>query len=255
VRASADATGTAIPLAEFERLIDARTLLVSVPHVCYRNGARLDLEPIVALARSRGALVLVDGYQALGTLPIEVPRLGADFLVGGCLKYLLGTAGVGFLYVRDSRRSPLQPTATGWFAQADIGAMDIHHHRPHPSARRFDAGTSNVCGLHAVRAGLELLLAIGLDAVHARIEALTGRLLGACAARGWNVATPAAPRAALIAIRANDAPAVVARLADARIVVSDRDGHVRVSPHFYNDEADIDTLVDALQTHRALLMR
>src|SRR5215469_1518713 len=106
-----------IPLENFERLIDERTLLVAVTHVCFRNGARLDIPGIVRLARAKGARVLLDCYQAVGGLTVDVKKLDVDFAVGGMLKYLLGTAGIGFLYVRESLIPTLTPTHSGWFAQ------------------------------------------------------------------------------------------------------------------------------------------
>lgn len=256
LRARARDGGDAIPIEAFDALIDERTALVSIPLVCYRNGVRLDPEPIVALAHARGARVVVDAYQGLGAFAFDARAAQVDFLVGGCLKYLIGTAGVGFLYVRDSRSLPLQPTASGWFAQHEPGAMDIYHHRPAADARRFEAGTPNVCGLHAVRAGLELLLGLGLDAIERHNTALTAAIAAEAAARGWALATPAAPErhGAMMAIRAHDAPALTAHLAEHDVVVSDRDGNVRVSPHFYNNGADLERLFDALDTRAELIV-
>jgi selenocysteine lyase/cysteine desulfurase len=125
-----------IPLESFARLIDDQTQLVAVTHVCFRNGARLDIPGIVRLAHARGARVLLDCYQAVGGLTVDVKKLDVDFAVGGMLKYLLGTAGIGFLYVRDSLLPTLTPTHSGWFAQEDIFAMDITANRPAPNTAR-----------------------------------------------------------------------------------------------------------------------
>ena len=130
-----EAPGGGIPLDHFERAIDERTKIVQLTHVCYRNGQRLDVAAVATIARERGALVLLDCFQSVGALEVDVQALGVDFAVGGMLKYLLGTAGIGFLYV-DRRRIPaLVPTASGWFAQADIDAMDIFANAPAPDAR------------------------------------------------------------------------------------------------------------------------
>lgn len=256
VRATADNSGTCIPIGHFDRLIDERTLLVSIPHVCYRNGVRTDPAPIVELCRRRGAMVLLDAYQSVGSMPVDAHALGVDFLVGGCLKYLLGTAGVGFMYVRGGGAT-LQPAMTGWFAQENIGAMDIHHHRPSPTARRFESGTPNVCGLYAVAAGLRYLMGIGLDAVDAQVRLLTGEIARRARARGWCLVTPPEPEnhGATMALAATDAPALVARLAAAGIIVSDRDGNVRLSTHFYNNLADLDHLFAELERNAALVRR
>jgi selenocysteine lyase/cysteine desulfurase len=254
-RAAADQTGTHIPLQQFEQLIDDRTLLVSIPYVCFRNGVRMDPRPIISLCRERGAMVIVDCYQAIGSFPINVRELDVDFLVGGCLKYLIGTAGVGFMYVQGGGKPELQPFMTGWFAQENIGSMDIYHHRPSPTARRFESGTPNVCGLYAVCAGLEYLLGVGLETVDARIRMLTTEIARRTLARGWQLVTPARPEhhGATMAIRSSDAAALVKRLEDARIVLSHRDGNLRVSTHFYNNLADLDHLFDELGRNEELI--
>src|SRR6266581_6057311 len=112
-----------IPLENFEKLIDEETQLVAVTHVCFRNGAKLDIPGIVKLAHAKGAKVMLDCYQAVAALTVDVKPLDVDFAVGGMLKYLLGTAGLGFLYVRKELISTLTPTQTGWFAQENITAM------------------------------------------------------------------------------------------------------------------------------------
>jgi selenocysteine lyase/cysteine desulfurase len=256
-RAAADQTGTRIPLERFEQLIDDGTLLVSVPYVCFRNGVRLDPRPIIALCRERGAMVLIDAYQAVGSFPINVRDLDVDFLAGGCLKYLIGTAGAGFMYVRGGGNPGLQPFMTGWFAQENIGSMDIYHHRPSPTARRFESGTPNVCGLYAVCAGLEYLLGVGLEAVDARVRMLTAEIAQRTAARGWQLVSPPDPErhGATMAIRSTDAAALVKRLDDARIILSHRDGNLRVSSHFYNNLADLDHLFEELGRNEELIAR
>src|SRR5882757_8187004 len=123
-----------IPAEMFEKAIDEQTQLVAITHVCFRNGAKLDIPGIVRLARAKGARVLLDCYQSVGSLDIDVKALDVDFAAGGMLKYLLGTAGIGFLYVRKELIPTLIPTHTGWFAQSDIAAMDISANRPSPSA-------------------------------------------------------------------------------------------------------------------------
>jgi selenocysteine lyase/cysteine desulfurase len=254
--AMARSDGLDIPLEAFERLIDDETLLVSVPQVCYWNGVRLALEPVIRLAHSRGAAVLVDAYQAAGTLPMDCAALGADFVVGGCLKYLLGSAGVGFLYVKDSRARSIDPRMTGWLAQSNVDAMDVFHHRPALNARRFEGGTPSVPSLYTSLAGLRLLLGLDQEAVAAQIASLTQSIIDRARAAGYTLATPTEPdrHGALVAIRCSDETALVERLAEKGVVVSSRASNIRVSPHCYNNEADIETLFRALHDHRALLV-
>src|SRR6202050_5190837 len=158
-----------IPLENFAKAIDEQTQLVAITHVCFRNGAKLDIPGIVRLARAKGAKFLLDCYQSVGSVDIDVKALDVDFAAGGMLKYLLGTAGIGFLYVRDSFIQSLLPTHSGWFAQADIAAMDITANRPAPSARRFEAGTPPVVNCYASEAGLKMLLRVGTAAVEKRV--------------------------------------------------------------------------------------
>ncbi len=253
VRAKADETGTAIPFSEFERLIDDQTQLVVIPLVCYRNGVWLDIKPIVELAHAKGAKVLVDGYQGIGTRPFDVVEHEVDFLVGGCTKYLIGTSGVGYMYVRDSSCNDLQPSTTGWFAQQDPFAMDIYHHTPHSTARRFEAGTPNSCGLFAAQAGLEILLEVGLEAIAEQIEVVTDLIKSAVDSHGWQLVTPRDRHGAMLAIRSTDAPTLVQRLAERDIILTDRDGNIRVAPHFYNNAGDVEKLVAALEAESSLL--
>jgi len=256
VRVSADEAGTELPLAQFDKLIDERTLLVSVPYVCYRNGVRTALQPIIQLAHERGAKVLVDGYQAIGSIPLSAIELGADFIAGGCLKYLLGTAGLAFMYVRDSENEAQVPTTSGWFAQEHIHAMDIYHNDPARSARRFESGTPNVSATYACNAGIRYLMNVGLDKVYRQVAHLTALVVAEASKRGWKLVTPAAAdrHGAMIAIASTDAPLLVKRLGEAGVVVSDRDNNLRVSPHFYNNDADIRTLFLCLEQNTGLLV-
>jgi len=237
-----------IPLESFERAIDEQTALVAVTHVCFRNGAKLDIEGIGRIARARGAKVLFDCYQSVGSVDIDVTRLDADFVVGGMLKYLLGTAGIGFLYVREPLIGELLPTHSGWFAQENITAMDITANRPSPSARRFEAGTPPVVNCYAAEAGLQLLLGAGTTAIEERIRDLTKSCIDRLDAIGWPTVTPRedSRRGATVAIPSRDAAGLTHALMERDIVASYRDANVRASFHFYNDEQDIDSLIAAL---------
>src|SRR6202789_2056361 len=179
-----------IPAEMFAKAIDEQTKLVAITHVCFRNGAKLDIPGIVRLARAKGAMVLLDCYQSVGSLDIDVKALDVDFAAGGMLKYLLGTAGIGFLYAKDSCVRSLVPTNSGWFAQADITAMDITANRPAPNARRFEAGTPPVVNCYAAEAGLKFLLAVGTPAIEKRNYALTRRCMQRLAEIGWPSITP-----------------------------------------------------------------
>ena len=242
-------------IEKLDAAIDETTRIVAVTHVCYRNGEKLDVAAIGALARAKGAYFLIDGYQAIGTMPIDLAAWGADFYVGGTLKYLLGTAGIGFLYAREAILDALWPTVTGWFAQEDISAMDHTRHNPAHSARKFEGGTPPVPNIYAVRAGLSILAEIGLPAIESRIAGLTAHILQQAAAADIPVATPddVHRRGAMVALRCRDAGQLVEALQRERMVTSWRDGNLRLSPHFYNQEGDIDAIFAALARHRHLV--
>lgn len=243
-----------IPLEQFLDVIDDRTALVAITHVCFRNGARLDVGAIAKLAHDHGAKILVDSYQAVGALDIDVKALDVDFLAGGMLKYMLGTAGIGFLYVRETLVHALVPTNTGWFAQENIVAMDISANRPSPTARRFEAGTPPVVNCYAAEAGLNFLHEVGIPAIAARNRLLSGAFMDRLEEIGWPSVTPRADdrRGATIAIASNDAAALTRALMKRDIVTSYRDNNVRASFHFYNNEADIEIVTEALKEFKSV---
>lgn len=256
----AETADRTIPLSHFDAAIDSDTAIVALSHVCYRHGGKLpadDIRAIVRMAHERGALVILDCFQSVGTEEIDPGAFGVDFCVGGMLKYLLGTAGIGFLWVRNSPASTLVPTTSGWFAQADTHAMDIFANDPGPGARRFQGGTPPVPSLYMAQAGLELILGIGVEAIEKRIRSLTRIALDRLAEANIAVATPNddAYRGPMIAIRARDDNALVAKLMDQGIVTSCRDGNVRAGFHAYNNEGDIDRFVKVLDESGLCLMR
>jgi selenocysteine lyase/cysteine desulfurase len=174
----------------FELEIDEQTKFVAVTHVCYRNGAKLDIAGIVRLAHSKGVMVLLDCYRSVGSLDVDVKSLDVDIAVGGMLKYLLGTAGIGFLYVRRELVQSMLPTNSGWLAQGDVGAMDITANRPASNARRFEAGTPPVVKCYAAEAGLKLLLNVGMPAIENGVCARTRRCMQRMEEIGWPSITP-----------------------------------------------------------------
>jgi len=242
-----------IPLDRFAAAIDDRTAIVSVTQVCYRNGAALDLAPIIELAHSRGALVLVDSYQGVGAIPLDAAELGADFISGGVLKYLLSSPGVGFLYANQATTAALRPTVTGWFAARDIFAMNIDSYDPAPDARRFESGTPAVPSLYAAEAGISLMLEIGVANSWSHVQDLLAQLRAGVEGLGGTVVTPAALAGPMLAVATTDEHAAVQALERDGVIVSSRDGNVRISPHCYNIGTDIEAVIAALHRNRHLL--
>ncbi len=245
-----------IPAERFAEAIDERTALVCCTTLSYRSGHRHDVAAIAEAAHAAGAIVLADSYQACGAVELDVRSLGADVVTGGTVKYLLGTAGLGFMWVRPEVRKALVPTQTGWFADEDIFAMSIADYSPHESARRFDSGTPPVPALYAGVAGVGLVAEAGVPVVESHVGGLVGRLLDGLDAMGATVVTPRelARRGPLVCVRSTDVDALVASLAAERIIVSSREDKLRVALHLYNLDEDVDTLLDALARHRRLLL-
>ena len=248
--------GNSIPLERFADAIDEQTKLVAITHVCYRNGVMLDVPAIVELAHRKGALVLLDAYQSLGTLPIDVKALGVDFLVGGTLKYLLASSGQAYLYVRKELLPTLDPTAVGWFTQANIFAMDNSAHTPAPNARKFEAGSPPVPNLYATLAGIKVVQQVGPANIRREVLTLTNAIKEGAMRRGWNLVSPVDPdrHGALVTLRSHKVDLLVKWLAADDIIVSSRDDNLRISPHFYNNMQDVNRLIDGLTKHKQLLV-
>ena len=244
-----------VSVDDIEQVVDERTALVIMTHVCFRNGSKLDPKAVAKIAHANGALIAVDSYQAIGSVPIDVVDLDVDVLLSGALKYLLGSAGLGFMYVRPSLIHDRAPTATGWFADSDIFAMDHRRYSPSATARRFESGTPPVPNLFAGLAGIDLVRSVGVPAVEAHVQDLIDRFRCGLDELGATVVTPAERerRGAMVAVACTDQNAMVANLDAMGIGTSCRDGNLRVSMHLYNSDADIDTCLRALHQHRALL--
>jgi len=252
VRPAADGS---IPVEGFAEAIDERTALVCCTTVSYRTGHRQDVAEIARLAHEHGALCLADSYQAAGSIELDVRELGVDFVTGGTVKYLLASAGLGFLYVRRDLLERLLPTQTGWFADEDIFQMDISDYSPAADARRFDAGTPPVPNIYAGVAGVSLVEEAGVPAVEEHVRGLSARLIDGLDELGATVVTPSDParRGGLVCVRSTDVERLVRELLEERIVTSSRDDRLRVSLHLYNTDEDVDAVLAALSSRRELL--
>lgn len=235
--------------------IDEETLLVAIAHVCYRNGVRTDIQPIIEAAHKMGALVVLDAYQSVGSLSLNVNEINADFIVGGLQKYMLAVPGVGFMYARQSTTSALVPTVTGWFAAEDIFAMKIDSYQPAQHARRFENGTPNVAPLYPATAALEFMLKVGILNIEKYVAEIHSEIRDGITKIGGKVVTPANPEyhGSLLAVASKDEHAHVAALEEIGIVTSCRDGNVRISPHFYNNQDDVKKVIDGFTKTSALL--
>ncbi|MEM7627255.1 MAG: aminotransferase class V-fold PLP-dependent enzyme [Planctomycetota bacterium] len=233
--------------------INDRTRVVSLSHVQYASGFRIDLKPISEMVHRAGGYLCVDAIQSCGVLPVDVGAMGIDFLAADGHKWMLGPEGAGFFYCRQDLCPRLHPNVVGWMNMVDAGNYGDYRFEFQMDARRFEPGSWNIPGVVALGASLDLLLGVGIDGVWSRVEALTSRLCVGLEAKGYRVFTPRADpgeRSGIVIFEspddAVDARQVVANLEKRGIFIVVREGRLRASPHFYNTAAQIDRLIDAL---------
>lgn len=244
-----------VPVDRVIEAIDEQTALVAITLVCFRNGAVTNVKPIVEAAHDVGARVLLDTFQGIGAMPIDVKDLNVDFAAGGTLKYLLGSAGLGFLYCRSDLLPQIIPTQTGWFADENIFKMDIHDYSPSETATKFESGTPPVPSIYAGVAGMDLMLEIGIPETEQHVKGLTAQLIQGLDLLGAKMVTPRDParRGPMIAVAVTDEEAMVAALKEDKILTSNRDGNIRLSWHCYNSAEDVEKTLSGLDRHSYLL--
>jgi kynureninase len=224
-------------LEKFLAAIDETTLLVPISLVLFRSSFIVNARAIVEKAHRVGAHVILDVFQATGTLPFDVRELGVDFAVGGVLKWLCGGPGVAYLYVREDLRAKLQPALTGWIAHQRPFAFETGPIDSREDSFRYLNGTPHIPALFACQPGLEILNKAGVEAIRAKSIAMTTRLMEGAKARGWRVNTPenAAERAGTVSVDCPHAYEVSRELLARDIMIDFRPkAGIRLSPHFYN---------------------
>jgi kynureninase len=232
-----------IDLDKLLAAIDETTLLVPISQVLFRSSYIVDARAIIERAHRVGAHVILDAFQATGVIPLDVRGLGADFAVGGVLKWLCGGPGVAYLYVREDLRVKLRPSLTGWIAHRrpfgfETGAID-----PREDSFRYLNGTPHIPALYACRPGLDIVNQVGINAIREKSLRMTTRLMEGAKARGWRVNTPENPaaRAGTVSVNCPHAFEVCRELLARDILVDYRPkAGVRISPHFYNREEECD---------------
>lgn len=237
------------PLDRLIESIDDRTMLVPLSLVLFRSACLQDVRPVVEQAHRVGAHVVLDVYQAVGTVPLNLTELGVDFAVGGSVKYLCGGPGAGYLYVRPDLINRLRPSVVGWAGHVAPFGFETGAIRYAEGIERFQSGTPNVPALASARAGYEIVAEIGVPAIREKSLALTRRLMDAARDRGWRLNTPDhdAERGGSVVIDVPQADRATDELLRRRILVDYRPGAgIRLAPHFYSSEADIDAAVSAL---------
>lgn len=233
--------------------IGETTAVVALSHAAYVSGALVDVAAVQARCRETGALFVLDAYQTTGVFPYDVRELDLDIVVGGSHKWLCGGPGCAFIYVNPALRDRLAPALTGWMAHARPFAFEPAPIRLADDAFRWNTGTPTIPGYVAARPGHDAIREIGIRNVRAHNVRLTEKLLAGALERGFDVPTPreAERRTGWIGMDFPGAGTATARLVERRVFVDYRPGcGIRVSPHFYTTDAEIDAFFDALDDVR-----
>ncbi len=248
----AEQQGLQLVTVPVERLVDAideRTLLVPTSHVLYRSSYLQDARAVVEKAHRVGAYVVLDVFQSAGVVPFSVTDLEVDFAVGGCLKWLCGGPGNGFLYVRPDLRDRLEPRLTGWMAHADPFNFEPPPLRRTRGPMRWLHGTPLIPALYAAMEGLTVIQQVGLETIRAHSVALTSRLLGRVRGMGWPTITPSDParRGGTVAVHPPGAKALAQELLKREFLIDYRpDAGIRIAPHFYTTEEECDMILEEM---------
>lgn len=235
--------GLHAPLEKILAAIDETTLLVPMSLVLFRSATIVDAKAIIERAHQVGAYVILDCFQAAGTVPFSVRELETDFAVGGVLKWLCGGPGVAYLYVRPYLRTRLAPKLTGWLShkrpfQFEAATLDARE-----DSYRFLNGTPHIPALYACQPGLEIIHQVGVENIRRKSVHQTTRLIKGAAQHNWRVNTPrdSSERAGTVSIDCPHAQEVKNELIARNILVDYRpSAGIRISPHFYNTDAEID---------------
>jgi cysteine desulfurase / selenocysteine lyase len=238
---------------DVERLIDEKTRLVSVSSVAFHNGFAPDLDAIGAICDRRGVLFCVDAIQSAGALPIDVRRSRISFLAADGHKWLCGPEGAAIFYVAHEHRDKLRVIEYGWTNIERRGKFIGASTDLVPDARRFEAGSLNTNGIYGLRAAIDLIHEIGVDTIASKLIALSTLLAARLEAAGLTVASPRPIASGIIGAipRTSETLTLLKihrQLEERGVICAPREGMLRFSPHFYNDESDIDRVIDALRT-------
>ena len=253
--------GITVPTERLLEAIDEQTLVVPISHVIFRSAYINDARAIIEKAHRVGAYVVLDTFQSLGSVPVDVQALNTDFACGGVLKWLCGGPGTAYLYVRPDLGHKLQPKFTGWFAHQNPFAFEPGPIQPTEPPLRFMNGTTHIPSLEAARPGLKIIGEVGVARIREKSKRQTAKLIALADQRGWRVNTPrdAEKRGGTVSIDMPEAPEVCRELLKREVLVDYRPrAGVRMSPHFYNTDEEIEkaiATVDEILRERTVAAR
>ena len=244
--------GITIPLERFLAAIDEDTLLVPFSHVLFKSGFLQNAKAITERAHEVGAMVVLDAYQSAGTVPFSVKDLNVDFATGGSVKWLCGGPGAGYLYVRPDLHQQLQPRTTGWMAHETPFAFDTDL-RYATGIERFLHGSPAIPALYAAQSGYRIINEIGVDVIREKSVRQTELLIRLAEEAGFTVTSPkdSRDRGGTITIGHEDAASITRELVRREFIVDYRPGAgVRVSPHFYTSDEELELVVSEMKQIR-----
>lgn len=243
-----------ILLEDVEEAVDDKTVAVAVSHVEYANGFRHDLGALSEIAHGHGAYLIVDAIQSAGAIPINVKKDDVDFLSTACYKWLLSPPGAGYLYVKEELIENFEPPFVGWASVKQdvfetVDFWDIWGLRLSENASRFEVGSPSVISFMGAMEALKMLLNFGIEKIEERILKLTDYLIKAVKDLGLKLQTPEERqcRSGIVNFKIEKPKETAKRLISKGIIVSARANGIRVSPHFYNAEEEIDKLVEEIR--------
>ena len=241
-----------VPPEAYETAVDDETSAVVTSHVFYTSGAIQDIARIAKIAHARGALSVIDAYQATGQLPTDVHAAGVDVFISGGLKWLLGGTGIALVYVRKERIPDLHPTITGWFGNSRQFEFDPRSFDFWADARRFELGTPSNAAVYACSAGIDIVREIGVPAIRRRTTEVVNDLVERLVDSGFEIRSPQRPedRTGIVMVPMKDPPGAVHALAERGVLVDYRRDRLRASPYFYNTPEDNAALVEGLRAVR-----
>jgi len=243
-----------ILLDDVEKAVDDKTVAVAVSHVEYVNGFRHDLRALSEIAHEHGAYLIVDAIQSAGAMHIDTKRDDLDFLMSACYKWLLSPPGAGYLYVKEELVEKFEPPFVGWASVKPevfetIAFWDIWSLRLSETASRFEVGSPSFMSLVGATEALKMILNVGIENIKKRILKITDHLIDVVKDLGLELQTPeeSAHRSGIVNFKIDKPEEVAKKLNSKGIIVSARAHGIRVSPHFYNTEQEIDKLVKEIK--------
>lgn len=241
-----------VDLQDIERALDARTRVLTVSYVQYLSGFRIDLDALGEMCRSRGIIFCVDAIQGMGAFEIDVKRQKIDFLSADGHKWMLATEGAGVAYLSKRIVEQVTPSVLGWMSVENFNDFHRRELNYRHGALRYECGSLNTIGIYGLAAALDLLLEVGIENISRQILAITSHLCEGLASKGYVVlgSRTHGEASGIVSfrpgVRGPETHTIFRRLEEARVATALRGGYIRVAPHFYNTQSEMDQVLSVL---------